>query len=197
MIDRIIGDSAGAPPGSKLSFDPDQGAFGGFFIARAGRSWPDLLGMLVAAAWIALVAWATANAVQASWWLVPVSLPFWATGLVVGHQILRSVTENQTIVAREDGLEIRKRSAVGKATETIAYRDIEDIGMEMEIPLNPVATFRFMNRTEKEGRVKRAVPRVVIRHRALKSRVAEHVSEAEMRWLSDALGRVVRHAVGK
>ncbi len=184
-----------APRGSRIAFDRSEGAFGRFRIARAGRSPGDLGGILFAVLWVALVAWGTWNALQASLWLILLSLPFWGVGAIVAHQIVRSLTETQSIVTRADHLEVVKRSAVGNSREVIGYGDIESIGMEREIPLNPVATFRFLNRTEKEGRVRRTVPRLVIRHRARRTCAAEHVSENEMKWLSEALAEVLRRDV--
>ncbi len=180
------------PAGSKIVFKRNEGVHGTFFIARGGRSLPDLIGIAVAVCWIALVAWASWNAVQAGGWLVLVCAPFWMVGVVVVHQILRSVTEEQKIVLHPDHLEIVKNSAVGTTREAIGYGDVEDVGMEKDIPLNPTATFRFMNRTRKDGAVKRAVPRLVIRYRARKVFVAEHVSESEMEWLSAALGQALQ-----
>lgn len=180
-----------SPAGSKIAYDGREGDRGAFLIARAGRSPADLAAIAVAGSWMVLVGWLTWNAVQANWWLAAVCAPFWMVGLVVAHQIARSLTERQKIVLHDDRLEIFKRSAVGSRRESIGYGEIEGVGMEREVPLNPTATFRFMNRTRKDGRVKRAVPRLVIRHGARKAFVAEHVSESEMEWLSEALSRAL------
>jgi len=182
------------PAGTRVVVNRGEGVRGSFCILRAGRSLPDIIGIAVAALWIALVGWATWNAVQASWWLALVSAPFWLVGLVVAHQILRSLSEKQKILLQADHLEIVKESVVGNSRVAIGYADVEEVGVEKEVPLNPTTTFRFMNRTEKEGRAKRAVPHLVIRHRARKSFVAEHLSESEMEWLGEALKQVVREA---
>jgi len=183
------------PAGSKILFTGDaQSAV--FEIPRAGFSPGMTFPLVFALFWVGSVAFWTWGASQGSKLFAMFSIPFWLVGLGMLGGILNAIFERQRIELTSTGLRVESQRPFLARSQVIPVDEIGSIEMGRVVPTNPLTLARHMSRfSQASGTAGIEMP--VIYHGTRKTTFAEHVSEAEQRWLVKVLKTIVLRLAGR
>jgi hypothetical protein len=179
------------PTGSDITFEEGEGGNATFFLPKRGMKGGDLFMMMFATFWIVFVAFWTVGAAGSSIFFAAFSIPFWVVGIFMWRGVLLGITERQTIAIGRASLTITRKSLVSKKRQSIPYSEIQTISIEALVPRDPFTMARHMRgfNSFTAGSIGFQLP--TISHGTKQTRFAEHVSDAEMKWLVKTLNVIV------
>lgn len=195
MADIDLAEGLDPPVGSRIVVDTETGEYS-FFIPRRGFKWIDLYTILFVTCWTGGIAFWSWGAAQTSVVFAAFSIPFWVIAVTMWVGLGISITQTQNIALEYEALVLTKKSVIHTKVHIIPYSEIESLDTESVYPRNPFRMIRHRDQFAHTLRVT-GVLLPTIWHGTKKVRFAEHVSEAEMKWLVQVLKTLVYDRIGR
>ena len=187
------------PPGSRIVFQSQEESRATIQIPRRGLRWFDAFPLAFVGFWLAFITVWTILAAIGSIVFALFSIPFWLVGLGMLGVLLNAIRERQTVELRAEELEIRRERPLFPRRIPIRYDEITSISLVVAPPRDPAAAARLFSQMATQGGhgALAGFSMPVITHGTRQTRIAEHVSEEERKWLVALLKTIVRQKTGR
>jgi hypothetical protein len=187
------------PAGSRIVFQSQGESRATIQIPQRGLRWFDAFPLAFVGFWLAFITVWTILAAIGNVVFALFSIPFWLVGLGMLGALLNVIRERQTIELRAEELEMRRERPLFPRRIPIRYDEITSISLVVAPPRDPAAAVSLFSQMATHGShgafTGCSVP--VITHGTRQTRLAEHVSEPEMKWLVALLKTIVRQRTGR